>query len=208
MIFRKGKLDIVHDAIRSMPTPPKVIVEFGTYVGQSALGWGVILKEIHGGDCDGDGDGVKENKKGCKVYTFEQNAELVKMSREVIELAGLSDIVTVIEGTGAEGLRGLVAEGRVQRGSVDMVFIDHWEKYYLPDLKVCEELGVLRMGALVVADNTDKPGAPTYLEYVRAGGVEGGVRYETKTYRSVAERQGAPVCLFRLFVLMSANIGV
>ncbi|BCS18237.1 O-methyltransferase [Aspergillus puulaauensis] len=188
MIFRKGKLDIVHEVLRSMPTPPKVIVEFGTYVGQSALGWGVILKEIHGGDCDGDG--VKE--KGCKVYTFEQNPELVKMSREVIELAGLSDIVTVIEGTAAEGLRGLVAGGRVQPGSVDMVFIDHWEKYYLPDLRVCEELGVLRMGSLVVADNTDKPGAPTYLEYVRAGGVEGGVRYETKTYQSVAERQGAP----------------
>ncbi|OJJ01267.1 hypothetical protein ASPVEDRAFT_626032 [Aspergillus versicolor CBS 583.65] len=190
MIFRRAKLDIAHGALRSMSQPPRVVLEFGTYVGMSALGWGAILKEIHGGDGMGVGGAVKE--EGCRVYTFEKDAELVRMAREVIELAGLSDIVTVIEGTAGEGVRGLVAEGEIQPGSVDMVFLDHWEKYYLPDLRVCEELGVLRMGSLVVADNTDKPGAPRYLEYVRAGGEDGGVRYETKTYQSVTKRLGAP----------------
>lgn len=193
MIFRRGKLDIVHEALVAMPEPPRVILEFGSYVGVSALGWGAILEGIHGVDA---GAGAGADMKGCcKVYTFEKDPEFVKMAREVIELAGLSDIVTVIEGTAAEALRGLVAEGKVQRGSVDIVFLDHWEKYYLPDLRVCEELRVLRMGSLVVADNTDKPGAPRYLEYVRAGGEEGGVRYETKTYQSRGERPGRPVSL-------------
>lgn len=194
MIFRRAKLDIAHGALRSMSQPPRVILEFGTYVGMSALGWGAILQEIHGGD--EAGVGAKEGEGGgCRVYTFEKDAEFVRMAREVIEIAGLSDIVAVIEGTAAEGVRGLVAEGEIQPGSVDMVFLDHWEKYYLPDLRVCEELGVLRMGSLVVADNTDKPGAPRYLEYVRAGGEDGGVRYETKTYQSGTKRLGAPVCL-------------
>ncbi len=210
MIFRRGKLDIVHEALVAMPEPPRVILEFGSYVGVSALGWGAILEGIHGVDA---GAGAGADMKGCcKVYTFEKDPEFVKMAREVIELAGLSDIVTVIEGTAAEALRGLVAEGKVQRGSVDMVFFDHWEKYYLPDLRVCEELRVLRMGSLVVADNTDKPGAPRYLEYVRAGGEEGGVRYETKTYQSKGERTGRPVSLYYglsiCLYLMAANSGV
>ena len=68
-----------------------------------------------------------------------------------------------------------------------MAFIDHWERYYLPDLQWCEELGVFHKGSLVIADNTDIPGAPQYLKYVRAGGT-GSVKYDSKRYDSKTQR--------------------
>lgn len=177
MVFRGPKLSIAREALESMPVSPKIIAEFGTYVGCSAVAWGAILKDIHGSNAA---------EKGCRVYTFELDPEMVRLSRELTQLAGLDDIVHVLEGPASDSLKKLYDEGFVTRGGVDMVFIDHWEKYYLPDLQLCEELGVFRKGSLVMADNTDFPGAPQYLNYVRAGGT-GPVRYESKGYDSKAQ---------------------
>lgn len=184
MTFQAPKLKIAREMLESMPVPPKVIIEFGTYVGSSAIAWGAILQGLHGQNAA---------DKGCRVYTFELDHEMVKLSRELIQLAGLEDIVHVLEGPAAESLEKLYNEGAVTRGGVDMAFIDHWEKYYLPDLQWCEELGVFHKGSLVIADNTDLPGAPQYLKYVRAGGT-GTVKYDSKRYDSKAKR--GPVSVF------------
>lgn len=48
-----------------------------------------------------------------------------------------------------------------------MLFLDHVEDLYVADFKVCEELGLLKEGALVVGDNVVRPGAPEYRKYVR-----------------------------------------
>ena len=151
MVFRGPKLNIAREALESMSVPPKIIAEFGTYVGCSAVAWGAILKDIHG---------INAAEKGCRVYTFELDPEMVQLPRELTKLAGLDDIVHVLEGPASDSLKRLYDEGSVTRGGVDMVFIDHWEKYYLPDLQLCEELGVFRKGSLVMADNTDFHGAP------------------------------------------------
>lgn len=157
MAFLGPKLNIAREALESMSVSPKIIAEFGTYVGCSAVAWGAILKDIHG---------INAAEKGCRVYTFELDPEMVQLPRELTKLAGLDDIVHVLEGPASGSLKRLYDEGSVTRGGVDMVFTDHWEKYYLPGLQLREELGVFHEGSLVMADNTDFPGAPQYLNYV------------------------------------------
>ena len=180
MIFREAKLNIVHEVLAKQQPAPKVILEFGTFVGTSAIGWGATLRELNGQG--GDGGGIH-------VYTFDLDENLVKIARDLVKLAGLDDVVTVLGGPGSDSLRQLVADGKVKAGEVDMVFIDHWEKYYVPDLRLCEELRLFRKGSVAVADNTDMPGAPDYLAYVKKGGSgeSGAVRYESTTYYAAAE---------------------
>ena len=90
------------------------------------------------------------------------------VSMALVDLAGLADVVRVVVGNADESLRRLKREGVLEEGGVDMLFLDHVEELYDVDLKVAmEELGLLRKGALVVADNVLKPGAPRYREFVR-----------------------------------------
>lgn len=126
---------------------------------------------------------------------------MVQVSRNMVHLAGLDDLVHVIEGPAAELLKRLYDEGNITAGGVDLVFFDHWEKHYVPDLQLCEQLGIFREGSLAIADNTDMPGAPDYLKYVRAGGT-GSVKYESKGYGSETKTKG-PISIFPYSVLES-----
>ena len=50
---------------------------------------------------------------------------------------------------------------------IDLLFLDHSEELYAQDFKVVEGLGLLKKGAMVVADNVVRPGAPEYRALVR-----------------------------------------
>ncbi|KAK1470074.1 catechol O-methyltransferase [Colletotrichum melonis] len=173
MIFRETKMNLARVALADMSPKPKLMVEFGSFVGNSTIAWGAMLRDFYPGD-----------NSGIRVYSFELDPELAEIARDVVKLAGMSDIVTVVDGPGAESLKTLVKNGDLKTESVDAVFFDHWEDIYLPDLKLCEELGVLHKGSVVLADNTDIPGAPKYLEYVRGNMEElaGTIRYQSKTH--------------------------
>ncbi|KAI0170764.1 S-adenosyl-L-methionine-dependent methyltransferase [Pestalotiopsis sp. NC0098] len=172
MIFRESKLRLAQATLADVDPKPKTLVEFGTFVGNSAIAWGAIMKELHPGDSD-----------GIHIYSFELDPEMAKIARDLVRLAGLEDVVTILEGAGAESLKSLVAEGKIVPRSIDAVFFDHWENIYLPDLRLCEELKIIHKGSVIMADNTDFPGAPEYLAYVQKGGSNepGAVRYESKT---------------------------
>lgn len=172
MIFRESKLRLAQAALADVDSKPKTLVEFGTFVGNSAIAWGAIMKELHPGDSD-----------GIHIYSFELDPEMARIASDLVRLAGLEDLVTILEGAGAESLKSLVAEGKILPRSIDAVFFDHWENIYLPDLRLCEELNILHKGSVIMADNTDFPGAPEYLAYVQKGGSNepGAVRYESKT---------------------------
>lgn len=173
MIFRETKMNLARAALTDMNPKPKVMVEFGSFVGNSTIAWGAMLKEFY-----------PDNNSGIRIYSFELDPELADIARDVVKLAGMSDIVTVVDGPGAESLKTLVKNGDLKTESVDAVFFDHWEDIYLPNLKLCEELGIFHKGSVVLADNTDIPGAPKYLEYVRGNMEElaGTVRYQSKTH--------------------------
>ncbi|KAK7434567.1 hypothetical protein CaCOL14_011155 [Colletotrichum acutatum] len=173
MIFRETKMNLARAALTDMSPKPKVMIEFGSFVGNSTVAWGAMMKEFY-----------PDHNSGIRIYSFELDPELAEIARDVVKLAGMSDIVTVVDGPGAESLKNLVNNGDLKTESVDAVFFDHWEDIYLTDLKLCEELGVLHKGSVVLADNTDIPGAPKYLEYVRGNMDElaGTVRYQSKTH--------------------------
>ncbi|KAJ5937563.1 hypothetical protein N7454_003905 [Penicillium verhagenii] len=194
MIFRAQKVDVAKEALLAQKPSPRTILEFGTFVGKSALAWGAILREIHG-------ENVPED---VNVYTFDPNPQMVALTRELVKLAGVEDVVHVLEGPGSDCLQKLVDEGKVT--SVDMAFFDHWEKFYLSDLQLIEQLKLWRKGSLAIADNTDFPGAPDYLVYVRAGGsgADGAVKYETKSIETKGGR--GPTILTQLRTVFSLII--
>lgn len=68
-------------------------------------------------------------------------------------------------GKADEVLKKLKADGKVEHA--DFLFLDHLEKIYMQDFKVCVELGYLKRGTLIAADNAVRPGAPEYVEFVR-----------------------------------------
>ncbi|KAL5357422.1 S-adenosyl-L-methionine-dependent methyltransferase [Aspergillus floccosus] len=177
MTFRKPKLTLARQQLAQMTPAPTTLLEFGTYVGASAIAWGTMLRELN-----------PDAAASCRVYTFELSAVTAGVARDLISLAGLEDTVTVVEGPAAASVEKLYAQGAVGKRGVDVVFFDHWEEFYVPDLRVCEDLGLFRVGALAIADNTDRPGAPAYLEYMRAGGSVGRqVRWETRSLEADVE---------------------
>jgi catechol O-methyltransferase len=173
MVFQPHKIAVSREILEKLNPKPKVLLELGCYVGCSALAWGTMLKEFNEGKTD-----------SVKVYTCELEDSFAKIASDFIALAGLSDIVEVLVGKSSDSIVRLEKEGKITKGGVDVLFLDHWEAAYLPDTKLCEDLGLFRNGSMVLADNTDMPGAPEYLEYVRKGGrgSEGGVVLETKTF--------------------------
>ena len=179
MIFHQHKLDVSRKILQSMDPKPKVLVELGTYVGNSAVAWGAMLRDLHQGDTDA--------LKDCKVFSCELEPTFVKIARDFVHLAGLSDTVEIVEGPAAESLKSLTKNSSLAK--IDVLFIDHWEKFYLADLSVCEELGLLQTGSVVIADNTDMPGAPDYVEYVKKGGSgeKERPRYESETYETTTQ---------------------
>lgn len=176
MIFRSAKITTSKGALAAMEPKPKVLVEFGTFVGTSAIAWAAMLQDFHGG-------AEAARAAGVRVFTFEFDPKVAEVAQSLIKAAGVDDVVEVHVGAGADSLKKLHAEGKVKAGEVDVVFIDHWEQCYLPDLKLVEELKLFHAGSLALADNTDFPGAPDYLAHVKKGG-EGPVKYESESLQS------------------------
>ena len=136
---------------------PKVVMDVGAYVGYSALTLGCIFLDLY--------PGAKGSE--VKVFSFEKEPKCAAITSSFVELAGLKGVVDVVVGSADVEFRRLTEEGTLT--SVDMLLLDHWEKLYVDDLKVVEELGLLKEGSVIVADNVVCPGAPEYLEYVRGG---------------------------------------
>jgi catechol O-methyltransferase len=168
-VYKGAKLAASQKELETMQPLPKTVLEFGTYVGNSAIAWAAMLREIN----------KSSSVCQCHVYTFEMSSEMARIARDFIKLAGVDHMVSVLEGPGGESLKKLHMEGKLV-DNIDVVFFDHWEEYYLADLRLCEDLGVIRPGSKIIADNTDFPGAPKYLAYLKAGG-GGKVRYESRS---------------------------
>lgn len=97
---------------------------------------------------------------------MERNPEFGAVISSLVQLAGLSDIVKVEIGSSDATIKRLFDAGELNR--IDLMFLDHYKPAYKTDLKLCEELGLIRPGSVLAADNVIKPGNPPYLEYVRS----------------------------------------
>ncbi|EXA36624.1 hypothetical protein FOVG_12526 [Fusarium oxysporum f. sp. pisi HDV247] len=120
-------------------TKPSVFVEVGGYVGYSALFLGNALKNAHNDHQDA--------KNKAVYWSLEADPVFAGIAMNLVDLAGLSDVVKVITGKAANSLTRLKEEGKLE--SVDMLFLDHVEELH------------------IVADNVLLPGAPKYKQYVK-----------------------------------------
>ncbi|KAK3374828.1 catechol O-methyltransferase [Podospora didyma] len=129
---------------------PKIMVELGSYVGYSCILFGDAFRKAG----------------GTRYYSLERNPEFAAVTTLLVDLAGLSDTVKVIVGPSDTSIKRLHSSSELSR--VDMLFLDHHKPLHLPDLKLCEQLGLIVPGTLVAADNVIKPGNPPYVDYVRS----------------------------------------
>lgn len=129
---------------------PKVMVELGGYVGYSAILFGDALRAAG----------------GSKYISLELSPKFASVSRALVSIAGLDDIVEVIVGSCRESLRQII-KPRYPEG-LDALFFDHRKLDYVNDIKLCEEIGLVAIGTTVLADNVICSGAPDYLKYIRS----------------------------------------
>ncbi|KAJ9616970.1 hypothetical protein H2200_000691 [Cladophialophora chaetospira] len=142
----KGR--IVTDLIAEVK--PQVMVELGGYVGYSCILFGDAVRKAG----------------GRRYFSLERNPEFAAVISSLVDLAGLGDIVKVIVGSSDDSIRRLHAKGALE--NIDLMFLDHYKPAYTTDLKLCEELKLVKPGSVLAADNVIKPGNPPYLEYVRS----------------------------------------
>uniref|UniRef100_F6WGU2 catechol O-methyltransferase n=1 Tax=Ciona intestinalis TaxID=7719 RepID=F6WGU2_CIOIN len=136
---------------------PQNVLELGCYCGYSALRMGRLLKE------------------GAKIYTVEGNPDFADVAQEIITFAGMEEKIQIVRGFSEKVLPTIAAKYGVR--TFDFVFIDHAKDLYERDLKMLEDLGLMRNGTTILADNVIYPGAPKYLEYVRNN-----TKYDCTTY--------------------------
>eukprot|EP00438_Fugacium_kawagutii_P034326 Skav216681 [mRNA] locus=scaffold91:12250:22892:+ [translate_table: standard] len=155
-------------------TRPRRILEVGCYVGFSAVRFG----------CAVEGGGV------CSV---EMDPTVARVARQVVEHAGLEKLVTVHVGHSEDrgrgwkpGVIGLVelvgltwllaaysdADDKEilpqLSGPFDVVFFDQRGSRFPKDLQLlCDTPNLLAEGAVLVADNVLKPGAPSFLWHLQ-----------------------------------------
>ncbi|OWZ05145.1 hypothetical protein PHMEG_00022820 [Phytophthora megakarya] len=128
------------------------IFDIGAFCGYSAVRYASKLRAVSG--------------PSAHFYSFEVSDHFATIAKQIVDLAGLSDVVTFFVGPFSETYTKLDDLG------VNLIFfIDHDKSQYLDDLKLIEQSGLLQPGAVVIADNVLAPGTgrlPDYLEYVRS----------------------------------------
>lgn len=149
---------------------PGLVLELGTYYGYSAL------RMAH----------EAPSARICSVEFSLANAEV---ARRIWVHAGVCDRITCVVGTLGDGgrtLDTLAHEHGFTDGAVDLVFIDHDKRAYLPDLRTILTRNWLHPGSIVVADNVGIPGAPGYRAYMRGNE---GTLWHTVEHRAHVEYQ-------------------
>ncbi|XP_062983443.1 transmembrane O-methyltransferase homolog [Elgaria multicarinata webbii] len=115
---------------------------------------------------------------GARLYTVEMDAHKASVAEKIIRLAGFDDdTVELIVGRSEEVIPQLKEKfGLFQ---ADLVFMGHWKRCYLRDLQLLEAHDLLPEGATILADNVIFPGAPQFLQYVKASG-----KYKWRIHRT------------------------
>lgn len=110
---------------------PAAILEVGT-----AIGFSSILM-------------ARNNPVACKITTIENYEKRIPIAKSNIEQAGLSDVITLIQGDATEVLKEL-------EGPYDFIFMDAAKGQYIhfyPEVK-----RLLRTGGILVSDNVLQDG--------------------------------------------------
>jgi len=119
----------------------KSVVELGTSTGYSGIWFGMALE-----------------KTGGKLTTFEIDAQRAATARANFKRAGLSEVITLVEGDAHEKVA-------LVKGPVDIVFLDADKDGYIDYLN--KLLPLVRPGGLIIAHNiTPRMADPKYMEAI------------------------------------------
>lgn len=147
------KADILVEALRTAPTTGMPgtcrVLEVGTYCGYSAMR-------------------MASSRPSCSVVSIEADPACVAIARNLVAFAGLSHVVTVWTGHSQDVLPWLSRTGA--KLGFGALFLDQRGARFGTDLAVLEVSGLLLSGAVIIADNVLKPGAPAYLWHMAHGG--------------------------------------
>ncbi|PQE31922.1 catechol O-methyltransferase protein [Rutstroemia sp. NJR-2017a WRK4] len=148
------KAAILRDLIAQQK--PKVLLELGGYLGYSAILFAEKMREVHGASLP-------------KIISLEPSPLFASISQQLISLAGLDSLITIIVGTASSSIPNL----QLDKQSVDFLFLDHIEDLYIQDFQIVEQQELFSGNAMVVADNVVRPGAEQYRNWVRGEGMSG-----------------------------------
>ena len=171
--------------------PAFVAVELGTYCGYASIFMARSFYQI-----------MKPEKMICHLYTTEINRAYAEVATDMIQLSGMSDLVSVhaisydghetdVANVVSEALNnGTQTNGGDNRETamIDFLLIDHDKDSYKTDLCKLEDSGMIQNGTKVVADNVLFAGIDDYLKYMQQMKVEGVV--ETRTIPCNVEYSG------------------
>ncbi|KAL4124396.1 hypothetical protein PRIC2_007994 [Phytophthora ramorum] len=161
---------------------PQVMAEIGAFCGYSAVRFASKLRAVSG--------------PLAHFYSFEFSQHFAKIAAQIVAIAGLSDVVTFFVGPFSETYTKLKELGI---NHVDVFFMDHDKRQYLSDFKLIEQSGLLRPGAVIVADNVLSPGPgrlPDFLEYVRSNPKFTSVLHESFVEYQAELKDGVEVTTF------------
>lgn len=161
---------IIDDEIRKKK--PAIMAELGGYTGYSAVRFASAQREAAG-------------NSASHYYSFEFSPVFAERVREMAELAGLSDQVTVVVGPFAETYEALRGK------TVDFYFIDHDKRAYLSDLKLIIESETLAPGSIVAADNVGLGPKNVKNEYVEF--IENNSHFSEERHTVFMKRENAMV---------------
>ncbi|CAF1468861.1 unnamed protein product [Adineta steineri] len=139
----KGK--ILDAALQSRQ--PKTVLELGTFLGYSSLRMASQLPE------------------NTLIVTIELNSDSAATARRIHEHAGVANRIQIVVDQTNRAIPRLSKQFNVD--SFDFIFIDHHKEAYLNDFKLLENVGLIKYGTMIVADNILFPGAPDYVNYIR-----------------------------------------
>ena len=119
----------------------KNVIEIGTSTGYSAIWIGLALQ-----------------KTGGKLTTYEIDAGRAATARANFKRAGMTEIITLVEGDAHEKVKSL-------KGPIDMIFLDADKSGYVDYLE--KLLPLVRPGGLIIAHNiTPRMADPKYMEAI------------------------------------------
>lgn len=144
MLINMGdrKCEFLDEAVRKQK--PKLAVEFGTFMGYSAVRIAKLLP------------------RGGRLISVDPSPQAHAIATVVLKKAGLSDRVELAYDYSDNVLQRLAKEG----ATIDLLLVDHVKHLYLKDVQLAVSLGVLKKGSVVVGDNILFPGAPDFKAYV------------------------------------------
>mmetsp|Transcript_30084 Transcript_30084/g.63925 ORF Transcript_30084/g.63925 Transcript_30084/m.63925 type:complete len:268 (+) Transcript_30084:376-1179(+) len=170
-----------------------VAVELGSYCGYAAIMMAreycqARLEALFSSDFNEDG-GLLSNMN-FHLFSMEINREYAEVAREIVNLSGFEELVSVhlisFDGyeTNLVDVISSAVQSREREGGnevettsnpvIDFLFIDHDKDSYKADLCRLETSGTIRKGTKVVADNVLFAQIDDYIGYVRKR-QEGGV---------------------------------